>query len=65
MIPTRTEIVMRLLDDVLSEPLTLRKDKLHNLRQIERAAKRMADGVERRIAEERAEPIQAAPVRRE
>lgn len=44
MTPTRTEIVLALLDDVLGEKFG--GDKVQNLRQIEHAAKRMADGIE-------------------
>ncbi len=48
MIPTNTEIVMAMLDKVLAERFTDRVTKLRNFREIERAAKRMADGIEQR-----------------
>jgi hypothetical protein len=46
MTPTRTEIVLALLDDVLAEKYGA--TKYANLRLIERTAKRMADGIEQR-----------------
>lgn len=46
MIPSRKEIVLAVLDDLLGEQFN--RNKLADLREIEQTAKRMADGIERR-----------------
>ena len=52
MTPTWTEITLVLLDQMLGERFTTSTDKIANLRRIERAAKSMADGIERRFHDE-------------
>ena len=52
MTPTWTEMTLVLLDQILGERFTTSADKIANLRRVERAAKSMADGIERRIHDE-------------
>ena len=59
--PTWTEMTLVLLDQVLGEKWG--GDKVANLRTIERAARRMADQIERRAKTENRPVMERAPYR--
>lgn len=53
--PSWKDMTLVMLDQVLGQTFAKPLDKVKDLREIERAAKRMADGIERRWTETMAE----------